>query len=320
VEDRARANGDREFRILSIDGGGIKGVFPAAFLAELEKSLPEPIYRYFDLIAGTSTGGIIALSLGLGLSASAITTFYEKHGPSIFPAAFLSAPMRLISQFFCSKYSPDPLRTALEVEFKNCTLGDSRVRLLIPSFNVNNGEIHIYKTRHHARFHTDFRVSMVDVALATTAAPTYFPTHEGAGQALYIDGGLWANNPVGNAVVEAVSWLGKIPQSIKVLSLGCTQFPASLSASRGGKDWMHKALEVALRGQSGGSLGIAYSLVGHERVIRINPVVPANKFNLDRANTIPELAACGYLEARKASSDLIPQFFSEPAEPFVPLP
>jgi hypothetical protein len=61
-------------------------------------------------------------------------------------------------------------------------------------------------------------------------------------------------------------------------------------------------------------------LVGHERVIRINPVVPANKFNLDRANTIPELAACGYLEARKASSDLIPQFFSEPAEPFVPLP
>ena len=320
MEDRALANEDSEFRILSIDGGGIKGVFPAAFLAELEKSLPEPIYRYFDLIAGTSTGGIIALGLGLGLSASAITSFYEKQGPSIFPAALLSVPMRLARQFLSSKYSPDALRTALEGEFKACTLADSRVRLLIPSFNVNNGEIHIYKTRHHQRFRTDFRVSMVDVALATTAAPTYFPTHKGVGQALYIDGGLWANNPVGNAVVEAISWLGISPQRIRVLSLGCTEFPASLTGLRGGKDWMRKALEVALRGQSGGSLGIAYSLVSHERVIRINPSVPANKFKLDKATTIPELAAHGYLEARKASSDLIPRFFYEPAQPFVPLP
>ncbi|HLH36409.1 MAG TPA: CBASS cGAMP-activated phospholipase [Alloacidobacterium sp.] len=320
MADRALANENQEFRILSIDGGGIKGVFPAAFLAELEKSLPEPIYRYFDLIAGTSTGGIIALGLGLGLSASAITSFYEKYGPSIFPAAFLSTPMRLVRQIFSSKYSPDALRIALEGEYKHSTLGDSKVRLLIPSFNVNNGEVHIYKTRHHERFRTDFRVSMVDVALATTAAPTYFPTHKGAGQALYIDGGLWANNPVGNAVVEAVSWLGISPQRMRVLSLGCTQFPASLTGLSGGRDWLRKALEVALRGQSGGSLGIAYSLVSHERVIRINPAVPANKFKLDKAKTIPELAAYGYLEARKASSDLIPLFFSEPAQPFTPLP
>lgn len=320
MEEQAPANGDREFRILSIDGGGIKGVFPAAFLAELETSLREPIYRYFDLIAGTSTGGIIALGLGLGLSATTITTFYEKHGPHIFPAALLSTPIRLVRQFISSKYSPDALRSALEDTFKDCTLSDSKVRLLIPSFNVNNGEIHIYKTRHHARFHTDFRVSMVDVALATTAAPTYFPIHKGAGRALYVDGGLWANNPVGNAVVEAVSWLGKDPRSIKVLSLGCTQSPASFSGLRGGKDWVRNGLEVALRGQSGGSLGIAYSLVGHEKVFRVNPAVPANKFKLDRAKTIPELVAYGYLEARKASSDLIPQFFSEPSEPFVPLP
>jgi predicted acylesterase/phospholipase RssA len=320
MDDTSESNPDREFRILSIDGGGIKGVFPAAFLAELEKSLREPIYRYFDLIAGTSTGGIIALGLGLGLTANAITTFYENYGPSIFSDAFLSAPVRLFRRVFSSKYSADALRIALEHEFKGCNLADSKVRLLIPSFNVNNGEIHIYKTRHHERFRTDFRVSMVDVALATTAAPTYFPTHKGAGQALYIDGGLWANNPVGNAVVEAVSWLGISPVRIRVLSLGCTQFPASLTGLRGGKDWMRKALEVALRGQSGGSLGIAYSLVSHERVIRINPAVPANKFKLDKAETIPELAAYGYLEARKASSDLIPRFFSEPAQPFVPLP
>lgn len=319
MENQSGANPDHEFRILSIDGGGIKGVFPAAFLAELEKSLPEPIYRYFDLVAGTSTGGIIALGLGLGLSATAITKFYENYGPSIFPDAFLSAPLRLVRRVFSSKYSSDALRTALEGEFRDRTMADSRVRLLIPSFNINSGEIHIYKTRHNERFHTDFRVSTVDVALATAAAPTYFPSHRGAGQALYIDGGLWANNPVGNAVVEAISWLGRSPQTIRVLSLGCTQFPASLTGLRGGKDWIFKVLEAALRGQSGGSLGIAYSLVGHERVIRINPAVPENKFKLDSAGTIPELVAFGYLEARKASSNLIPQFFSEPAEPFVPL-
>ncbi len=204
---------------------GGKGVFPAAFLAEIEKSLQGPIYRYFDLIAGTSTGAIIALALGLGLTAEEITGFYRKHGAKIFPAHFLSAPIRLLRYLLSSKYPAQPLRDALREVFKESVLGDSKVRLLIPSFNVNTGEIHIYKTRHHRRFLTDFRVPMVDVALATTAAPTYFPAHRGAGGALYIDGGLWANNPVGNAVVEARSWLGKSPKQVNVLSLGCTQFP-----------------------------------------------------------------------------------------------
>jgi len=313
-------NDSHEFRILSIDGGGVKGVFPAAFLAELERSLSEPIHRYFDLIAGTSTGAIIALGLGLGLSAAQITNFYQKHGAQIFPGRVWSAPNRCFRWFFGSKYSAQPLSTALKEAFKESTIGDSKVRLLIPSFNVNNGEIHIYKTRHHERFRMDARVSMVDVALATTAAPTYFPAHRGAGGALYIDGGLWANNPVGNAVVEAISWLGKKSENISVLSLGCTQFPSSFVRSKGATSWARDAIEVALRGQSGGSLGIAYSLVGHNKVVRVNPEVPENKFALDKASAIPELTQLAYLEARKASSDLIPRFFSNTARSFVPLP
>lgn len=320
MNERLVATDAQEFRILSIDGGGIKGVFPAAFLAELEKCLSEPIHRYFDLIAGTSTGAIIALGLGIGLTAAEITQFYVNYGPRIFPAAVLSAPKRWLGQIFSAKYSAQPLRTALNNVFEDALLGDSRVRLLIPSFNVNNGEIHIYKTRHHDRFLTDFRVRMVDVALATTAAPTYFPAHRGAGGAIYIDGGLWANNPVGNAVVEAISWLGKSPQQLSVLSLGCTQFPATFNDLKGGKDWLQPALEVALRGQYGGSLGIAYSLVGHERVKRINPAAPERKFKLDKASAISELAAWAYLEARKECSELVPRFFSRTTEPFVPIP
>src|ERR1700680_4208414 len=72
------------FRILSLDGGGIRGVFPAAFLARLEEHLEYPIGRYFDLIAGTSTGGIIAIGLGLGLSAGDILKLYVEQGPAIF--------------------------------------------------------------------------------------------------------------------------------------------------------------------------------------------------------------------------------------------
>lgn len=217
------------FRILSIDGGGIKGAFPAAFLAELERSLPGPIHRYFDLIAGTSTGGIIALGLGLGLRAADITNFYEVEGPVIFPSKLVSAPQRLVGKIFSSKYSAKPLRTALTKVFGEAILGDSKVRLIIPSLNADTGEIHIYKTRHHKRFLMDHRVKMVDVALATTAAPTFFPAHKGAGGAVYIDGGLWANNPVGNAVVEAISWLDKPAGEIQVLSIGCTQSPMCFS-------------------------------------------------------------------------------------------
>jgi predicted acylesterase/phospholipase RssA len=308
------------FRILSIDGGGIKGVFPAAFLAQIEKSLPTAIHRYFDVIAGTSTGGIIALGLGLGLRASEITEFYKNHGGKIFPSKLRSTPRRLFGKLFCSKYSAMPLRTALEETFGEATLGDSKIRLIIPSFNADTGEIHIYKTRHHKRFLTDYRERMVDVALATTAAPTFFPAHRGAGGAIYIDGGLWANNPVGNAVVEAVSWLGKSVGDLQVLSLGCTQFPASFSSLKGKKDWASQAFEAALRGQSGNSLGIAYSLVGHDRVTRINPVAPEHKFKLDKASAISELVACAYIEARKASSELVPRFFDVEAEPFVPVP
>lgn len=313
-ENQPQPEQSRVFRILSIDGGGIKGVFPAAFLAELEKALPAPVASYFDLIAGTSTGGIIALGLGLGVRPLEITNFYEKFGPRIFAKPWWRGG------FFEAKYDATELEDALRDVFREKTMGDSQVRLLIPSFNASNGEIHIYKTRHHARFLTDYKVSAVDVALATTAAPIYFRSHAGAGGALYVDGGVWANNPVGNAVVEAVSWLGRNPRSVRVLSLGCTQFPQSFAGLKGKVDWARKErfVEAFLRGQSGGSLGMAYSIVGHEFVKRVNPNVPPGAFSLDGVDAIPRLASHGYAEARKAISELMPMFFSEPAAPFIP--
>jgi uncharacterized protein len=118
--DRNAPGNGKFFRILSLDGGGIRGVFPAAFLARLEEHLEHPIGRYFDLIAGTSTGGIIAIGLGLGLSAADILKLYVEQGPAIFDQEhgaignWVRQKLRGIAHLLITKHSSEPLRRALE--------------------------------------------------------------------------------------------------------------------------------------------------------------------------------------------------------------
>lgn len=138
-------------RILCIDGGGIKGVFPASFLATVEDTIGKPASKFFDLIVGTSTGGIIALGLGLGLSAQQILAFYEESGPNIFDG---NGGLRCFRWLIRSKYEPAALRTALHNVFRERLLGESKTRLVIPSFNIETGEAHVWKTAHHPRLGT----------------------------------------------------------------------------------------------------------------------------------------------------------------------
>jgi patatin-like phospholipase/acyl hydrolase len=162
----------KRFRILSLDGGVIKGAFTAAVLAEWEKRTGRVIVDHFDLITGTSTGGIIALGLGLGLPAGEILEFYEKQGPKIFPN--ISAQQKLSWNFrylWEPKYSAEPLR--LRAVFGNKRLKDSKCRL-IPAYDVVAGRTFLFKTRHDPRFIFDENASAVEIALATAAAPTFF--------------------------------------------------------------------------------------------------------------------------------------------------
>ena len=303
----------RKRRILVIDGGGIKGVFPASFLASVEDSTGDNIANYFDLIVGTSTGGIIALGLGLGLSAKEILAFYEKFGPRIFASIHRSG-------WFRSKYNSAPLKEALDICFDEKKLGDSKKRLVIPSLNLENGEVHIYKTAHHRRLERDYKEKAVDVALATTAAPTYFPTHWSAAGTPLIDGGVWANNPVGVAIVEAISVLEWPRDSLKILSLGCTTEPLNIDRGRriplGRLYWAFKLLDVFMQAQSHGSLGTAQLLAGHDNIIRIDPGMPQGRFSLDNPKEICSLTGLGDTEARKALPQLREVFFTNPAEPF----
>lgn len=307
------------FRILSIDGGGIKGLFPAAFLAALQERVPLPINRYFDLITGTSTGGIIALGLGLGLTASQLVEFYIGKGPIIFPASSRT----LLGKFrnlFRTRYGNHELRAALVDVFHDMTLGDSVARLVIPTFNSNSGDIHVYKTPHNARLEMDFAVKAVDVALATSAAPVYLPPHLSPEGIQFLDGGLWANNPTGLAVVEAITTLNIERTNIEVLSLGCTSEPKNfIKVSGGAIGWARAAIKAAMSGQSFASMGTAYLLAGHEHVHRFNPIVAPGRFALDGTNSLDQLRAFGYEEARQALPSLREKFFFEPTEQYNPL-
>ncbi|SRR6266496_1571524 len=303
-------------RILSIDGGGIKGVFPAAFLTDVEDTLENPIYSYFDLIAGTSTGGIIALGLGLGLKASAILDFYWKYGPKIFAGNRFALSLK---QTLWRKYGHKDLRRALEETFDGKLIGDAKTRLVIPSMNIDTGEVHIFKTRHHQKFERDYKVSAVEAALATASAPTYFPLFRTSSEFPLVDGGLWANNPVGVAVVEAIGVLGWSKENLKVLSIGCTESPFDVGILRKrniGWYWATKTVDAFMAGQSSGSLGTAYTLAGHKNVVRINQTVTRRRFAMDSAKQIGELSALGKNRARNESGKIKPIFFQETAEMF----
>jgi len=309
-------------RILSIDGGGIKGVFPISFLAEIESALSlQTVADYFDLIAGTSVGGIIALGLGLGLSAREMTDFFVNEGPRIFPRHPIpTSTIRLL--FGRQRYHPDPLRKALQRVFGSKTLADSQVRLLIPAFDATEADIHIYKTAHQARLGMDYRLSAVEVALATAAAPTYFPAYDSKHCIALVDGGIWANDPVALAVVEGIGVLGWAGEEIHVLSIGCGEETIDFKQKgHGGIFWIRRAIEAAMRGQSRSAVGMASHLTGRdkgvENVVRINPSVAAGRFFLDDASGIRDLSGFGYGQARHALPEIKDRFFSREAEPFV---
>ena len=313
-------------RILSIDGGGILGAFPAAFLAELE--LDRPIGSYFDLIAGTSTGGILALGLGMGMRASEILDLYEKRGSEIFGggrgalADFLVRNFRRARWCFRNKYDLERLRKVLRDVFGEKRIGEAKTRLVIPAWNSLAKSVHIYKTAHHPRLKTDYKSSVVDAALATSAAPSYFQRHVTRHGVGLVDGGIWANNPVAVAVVEAVSVLGWPGESLHVLSLGCLDEAYDIPKHAGFGGLGLKALKLFMDGQSYGAVGMAKLLTGdgHERraIYRVDSAVPRGVYKMDDTRVIQEMKGLGHSHARERKSVLENVFFDQPAEDFKP--
>jgi patatin-like phospholipase/acyl hydrolase len=306
--------------ILAIDGGGVKGVLPASLLATIEDAIDGRIIDYFDLIVGTSTGGIIALGLAAGIPAAEIRDFYLSRGPRIFEGNRLARAGR---HWVTAKYNEAGLRAELNDIFGSRRLGESTTRLVIPSMDVNSGRVHLWKTAHHPHLVQDYKQPIVDVAMATSAAPSYFKAFLSETGAPLIDGGVFANNPAGLAAVEAVGILNWPREDIAILSIGCGK--ESLNV-RAGPWWRSGKLGVArnmaavlMAAQSDASNGAATHLLGDRRnFVRLNPQLPNGRYGLDITKELTTLRAHGDTEARHRLEELRGAFFSDEAEAFVP--
>ena len=280
-----------EFRILSIDGGGIRGIFPAAFLGGLEQRYldGQSIAEYFDLIVGTSTGGIIALGLASGYTAADICQLYVERGCQIFPPipdnwiGDMRRNWRRLFQLFKVRYDRKALMCILREFFGTRKFGDTTTRLCIPSFDGQHGEPYIFKTPHHPDYRLDRHELAVKVAAATAAAPTYYTPLDDGGYK-FIDGGVWANNPIMIALVDVLSCFDVPRGRIRTLSLGCGNRPytvGKIKARVGGAFAWHDIMYAAMRLQSHNAIGQAGLLIGRDRITRVDAPANAHRIALD---------------------------------------
>jgi len=307
------------FQILALDGGGAKALFTAHVLARLEQDLGVMICDSFDLIAGTSAGGIVALGLGAGLRPSEIVSHYEELVEKVFPASRRRVWRRL-RQLRSPIYDATALRQALTGVLGARLLGDSTKRLVIPAWDVQRGAVHIFKTPHHTRLRRDWRIPMVDVAMATSAAPLYFPAAHVDGHRL-IDGGVWANNPAVVAIAEAVSMLNVPLEAITVLNVGTmdhlTNHPKRLD--RGGLlHWAKPIAPLILSASSRGGQGLAEHLIGKSNYTRFDALVPGGLYALDSADP-KDVAGLAASVSRELSPTYTAKFANHHAPAYTPV-
>lgn len=306
------------FQILSLDGGGIRGVFSAAILAAIEKDLNVNLTDHFDLIAGTSTGGIIAIALGLGLRPAEILEFYREYGPRIFGN---SLRWRSVQWWLRRKYRPAVLESSLKAVFGDRLLGHSRKRLVIPSYNLGEDDVYIFRTPHAERLRRDLTVPAWQVALATSAAPTYFPACRAVEGMRLIDGGVWANNPALVAAVEAMGTLGVSLDRIRILSIGTyegvARRPGVLDAG-GAIPWAPRVADVLLRAGSTAVNNQVRFLIGKDDLTRVDPRVPAKDCTIDGISQIDAMIARAMHYSRNVMPEIHTRFIDHIATPYNP--
>lgn len=240
-----------QVKVLSLNGGGVRGLYTVSVLAEIERIIELKsgeenvcIGDYFDLISGTSIGGIVALALASGKSARSVKIEFYRSAAKIFPPK--SAGLKLLQRMWRPLYSSQALSEAItgmigsQIKFE-----DLRRRVMIPAVNLTTGRPQFFKTPHNPRFTRDASLKIFDAAMATSAAPTYFAPHYCEDlNAHFADGGLVANNPSYVSYLEVLNdmdcdFKGVVPQDVKVLNVGTlgeeySIKPKSLGSSHSG--------------------------------------------------------------------------------------
>ena len=250
----------KPFRILSIDGGGIRGLIPALVLAELERQTGRAVADCFDLIAGTSTGGILALGLAVPghggqprYSAQDLAGLYLQEGSRIFDESLwrrLTNPMGLRA----AKYPSDGLEGVLAQYFGEARLKEALVEVLVTAYDLEKRDAFFYRRR-RARADARYDVPMRVAARGTSAAPTYFEPLLVAwpgDRDVLVDGGVFANNPAMCAYAEAQQGLGGGVEDILLVSLGtgihATPYRYEDAKGWGVAGWARPILDVIFDG------------------------------------------------------------------------
>ena len=254
-----QAGGSRPLCVLALDGGGIRGVIPAMVLAEIEQRCNKRIGELFDLIAGTSTGGILALGLTTPDPANTalpryraddLVQLYTEKGHVIFRRSLLRWVITL-GGLFASKFTVKGLDATLRTYFGQSRLKDAVSEVVITSYDLESRDSW-FIARHKARENPDYDFSMRHVARATSAAPTYFRPERLSTRppTAMVDGGVFANNPAMCAYVEAIKLHGH--EDILVVSLGTGQAksPIHYRQARGWGliGWARPVIDVLMDG------------------------------------------------------------------------
>ncbi|CAA6811911.1 MAG: Patatin [uncultured Sulfurovum sp.] len=213
----------RKFRILSLDGGGIRGLYSARMLKRIEKDCGVDFYNDFDLIVGTSTGSILAGAIVSKIDLDKVVSLYQDEGKNIFKKRWFTR-----IGLFRSRYNPKSFEKVLKSIFGDTVLGDIQKPLLINATNIGNSSQFVFKTDFNNQKDGDGNekvlvrdndIALSDAILASSAAPIYFPPHK-VKTHLLADGGLWANSPVLVALAEAKKIFNKKPEDVVILSIG----------------------------------------------------------------------------------------------------
>jgi patatin-like phospholipase/acyl hydrolase len=302
------------YRILSLSGGGMRGVFQAEYLRAVAGD-PDlkgrPLREYLDLIAGASTGAIIALGIALGIDLSSIVNLFHKEGGSIFRRPWL---FRRGPGWYCQylpyllprpRYDPEPLRRMLTGIFNDRRLKDclpTQVVIVAARLDQDHprGVHRVFTTFRRSPSgspapRTEERMFAVTAALASSAAPTYFPAIQtrplrpGGTRNWYIDGGVWANTPSLIAVIEALRWGKKDLSEMRLLSVGNGDWSASISPDQYNRMSPCRVLLKYIGGfwfnpQSSAADDFAETLLTSDHMVRINPRL-SQRIDLDDVKT-----------------------------------
>lgn len=306
--------GPKDFWILSLSGGGYRGLFTATILEEMERRLPtgQRLADKFDLIAGTSAGSLLAAAIAKRVPATKLRETFETRGDDIFDAGLFRWKRwfvlgRLNLGIFGARYNSAGLQRVLadEALLGSATFNSLKHRLLIPTVNLTKGGAQFFKTPHHADYKNDGAVSLVDACMASGAAPTFFPVHR-FNNSRYTDGGLVANSPVFVAYHEAVTKLGVDPRRVHIISVGTmnrsvtidTRAPLSMglimaSGWRFWMGWKARLLEVMLAAQE----KLAIDMIQH--------VVPERILILDDSLDNDQAMVIGLDKVSKAAKEAL---------------